>query len=106
MRRAMARLLQSWGHQVAVAADIPHAIALADTFRPDVAILDLALGETTGLNLAMQLRQRFPERRLRLVAMTADNDADARKACLTVFDAYLVKPAQLNELERILRPPN
>jgi hypothetical protein len=40
MRRSMARLLHSWGHQVAVASGAARALALAETFQPDVAILE------------------------------------------------------------------
>jgi CheY-like chemotaxis protein len=40
---------------------------------------------------------------MRLVAMTADNDEDVRKACLTVFDEFLLKPGQLTDLERLVR---
>jgi hypothetical protein len=38
--------------------------------------------------------------------MTADNDETVRQACLTVFDAYLLKPGQLTDLERLLRQPD
>ena len=38
--------------------------------------------------------------------MTADNDEAVRRVCLEVFDAYLVKPSQLTELQRLLGQPN
>jgi CheY-like chemotaxis protein len=106
MRRSMARLLQSWGHQVALASEAMRALSLAETFQPDVAILDLAIGDSSGLDLARALRQRFPDRQMRLIAMTADNDETVRTACLAVFDAYLLKPGQLTDLERLLRQPD
>lgn len=103
MRRSMARLLHSWGHQVVVASTAARALALAETFQPDVAILDLAIGEGSGLELARTLRHRFADRRMRLIAMTADSDDTVRAACLAVFDSYLLKPGQLTDLERLLR---
>jgi CheY-like chemotaxis protein len=106
MRRSMTRLLHSWGHQVAVAAGARRALSLVDTFHPDIAIMDLAIGDGSGLDLARALRQKFPERRMQLFAMTADNDDGVRRACLEVFDAYLVKPGQLTELQRLLARQN
>jgi CheY-like chemotaxis protein len=102
MRRSMARLLHSWGHQVAVASGTTRALTIAETFKPDVAILDLAIGDGSGLELARALRDKHPDRRIQLYAMTADNDETVRRACLAVFDAYLVKPSQLTELQRLL----
>ena len=106
MRRSMARLLHSWGHQVAVAPGARRALSLVETFRPDIAILDLAIGDGSGLDLARTLREKFSDRRMQLFAMTADNDEAVRRVCLEVFDAYLVKPSQLTELQRLLGQPN
>src|SRR5436190_17828309 len=102
----MTRLLHSWGHQVAVAPGVRRAVSLVETFRPDVAILDLAIGDGSGLDLARTLREKFPNRRMQLFAMTADNDETVRRACLEIFDAYLVKPSQLTELQRLLSQQN
>jgi PAS domain S-box-containing protein len=102
MRRSLARLLQSWGHQVVVASGPTQALAAAETYRPDIAILDLSIGEGTGLDLARTLRERFPGRQWKLYVMTADNDDAIRQECLTVFDGFLLKPTQLSDLQRLL----
>ncbi len=102
MRRSMARLLHSWGHQVAVASGATRALTIAESFKPDVAILDLAIGDGSGLELARALRDKHADRRIQLYAMTADSDETVRRACMAVFDAYLVKPSQLAELQRLL----
>ena len=102
MRRSLARLIQSWGHQVVVASGPQPALAALDAFEPDVAFIDLSIGEGSGLDLARTLRERFPARPWKLYVMTADNDETVRQACLTVFDGFLLKPAQLSELQRLL----
>ena len=56
-----------------------------------------------GIDLARRLRQRFPPAQLRLIALSAYAGADIRDACLDAgFDAYLVKPGEIAELEELL----
>jgi CheY-like chemotaxis protein len=56
-----------------------------------------------GVELARRLRQRFPPAQLYLIAFTGYADADIRDACLDAgFDIHLVKPADINLLEKLL----
>ena len=56
-----------------------------------------------GIDLARRLRQRFPPAQLSLIALTGYAGADIRDACLAAgFDAHLVKPGDIAELERLL----
>ena len=70
MRTSIARLARSWGHEVAVAADGPSALSLAETFQPECAIVDISLPGMNGIDLARRLRQRFPPAQLYLIALT------------------------------------
>jgi len=102
-RESIARLARFWGHEVALAADGPSALSLAETFHPDCAIVDISMPGMNGLELGRRLRRRFPATQLSLIALTGYADADVRKACLAEgFDAYLVKPEDIPELERLL----
>ena len=47
MRKSVPRLVRAWGHEVALAADGPSALALADTFQPECAIVDISM---SGMN--------------------------------------------------------
>ena len=103
LRASVARLVRGWGHEVAVASDGPSALSLADDFKPDCAIVDLSLPGMNGIELARRLRQRFPPAQLYLIALTGYADADIRDACLAAgFDAHLVKPGDINLLEKLL----
>jgi CheY-like chemotaxis protein len=103
MRASLARLARAWGHEVALAADGASALSLAEAFQPECAILDLSMPGMNGIELARRLRQRFPPQRLYLIALTGYADADLRDGCLAAgFDAYLVKPGDIRELERLL----
>lgn len=60
IRTSLARVVRSFGHEVATAEDGRAALALAETFRPDCAILDVALQGMNGIELARRLRESFP----------------------------------------------
>ena len=103
IRTSISRLARGWGHEVAVAADGPSALSLAETFQPECAIVDISMPGMNGIELGRRLRQRFPPAQLRLIALTGYAGADIRDACLAAgFDAYLVKPGEIPELERLL----
>ena len=97
------RLARTWGHEVATASDAESAIALAKRFRPDCAVLDIGLPRQSGYELARRLREMFPGDRLRLIALTGYADENVRNASLDAgFDAYLVKPGDIGELEKLI----
>src|SRR6185369_4441146 len=51
-REALLELLQSWGHDVDVAADGCEAVTLALERRPEIVLLDLGLPDITGQDVA------------------------------------------------------
>ena len=103
IRESVARLARGWGHEVGLAADGVSALSLAETFQPECAVVDISMPGMNGLELGRRLRQRFSATQLCLIALTGYADADLRNACLADgFDAYLVKPGEIPELERLL----
>ena len=103
MRTSIARLVRVWGHEVALAADGLSALSLAEEFQPECAIVDMSMPGMNGIELGRRLRQRFPAARLCLIALSGYADADIRAGCIDAgFDAYLVKPGNIHELEQLL----
>ena len=103
MRRALTRLMRTWGHTVAVASDGATALSQVESFHPDVVVLDLSLGGMSGIDLGRRLRALFVPNRLVLIALSAATDAGIREACLAAgFDAYLTKGGGIGDLERLL----
>jgi two-component system, chemotaxis family, CheB/CheR fusion protein len=103
IRASVTRLARGWGHEVAVAADGSSALTLAEAFQPECAIVDLSMPGMNGIELGRRLRQRFPRAQLALIALSGFEGADLRDACLAAgFDAYLVKPGEIAELEQLL----
>ncbi|MEJ1963741.1 MAG: chemotaxis protein CheB [Gammaproteobacteria bacterium] len=100
---SMSMLAQSWGHEAVVANDGPAALIIATSFRPDIAVVDIGLPGMDGYEVARRLRKGAPDRKLYLLAMTGyGRPADRQLALDAGFDEHLVKPADLEQLERML----
>ena len=100
-----AKLLRMYGHEVRVAADGPAALAEAHSRQPDVVLLDIGLpGGMDGYELARRLQTQKAEKRPLLVAITGLDGQDDRKQSKEVgIDLHLVKPANMEDLLRILK---
>ncbi|HEU4951847.1 MAG TPA: response regulator [Holophagaceae bacterium] len=98
---AMQRLLaRKGGHEVRVAHDGTSALAQAQAWRPDLALLDLGLPGMSGLDLARRLKADPATSGIPLVALTASVDpGDHRAAREAGCLAVETKPL---ELDRIL----
>ena len=93
IRELTAELLVSHGHQVMTADDGPSGLELICEQRPDVALVDLGLPGLDGYALARAFRERCPDGKTRLVAMTGfGQDSDRRRARESGFDRHVVKP--------------
>jgi len=102
LRKSLTRLLHSWGHHVAVASSGTRAVSVAQTFQPDAAVIDVSLGDMSGIELARQLRV-LSDHRLHLIALTAHDSEQVRRECLAAgFESYLVKPQHIPQLETLL----
>jgi CheY-like chemotaxis protein len=100
----LAILLRDLGHEVWVAYDGFEALALAEGFAPDVVFLDLGMPQLSGLETAHRLRQQPGSQKLVLVALTGwGQEEDVRRSREAGFDCHLVKPARLDEIQRVLR---
>jgi two-component system OmpR family response regulator len=96
IRHAVAAALVDAGYLVREQPDGTRLRSLADTFRPDLAILDITLPGPDGLVLARALRTR---RDLPILFLTARDGLDDRLAGFAAgADDYLVKPFALAEL--------
>ena len=103
MRKALTRLIRTWGHTVAVAAEGRTALSQISGFQPDVVVLDISLPGMNGVELVRRVREAASERPPYLIALTASTDADTREACLAAgCDAFLLKATGIAEIERLL----
>jgi two-component system response regulator NreC len=74
------------------AADVTEAFALVERTRPDVALVDLTLGDADGIPLIRGLGARYPG--MHTVAVTMHRDGETvRQAFLAGAAGYVVKGA-------------
>ena len=98
----LAELLEQLGHTCQVAHDGAAALELVERLRPEVAILDIGLPAMDGYELAGHLRDRVGTR-VQLIALTGYGQAgDRERAAQAGFDAHLVKPAAIQELQALI----
>ncbi|HEV8396322.1 MAG TPA: PAS domain S-box protein [Vicinamibacterales bacterium] len=95
---SLALLLQSDGHTVSVAHTGVDAVRRAESWLPDIAVLDVGLPGMNGYEVASLLRQRgdaCPE----LIAVTGyGQSADTKRALDAGFRFHLVKPVDARDL--------
>jgi PAS domain S-box-containing protein len=100
---SMARLLELHGFEVAMACDGEAALALADRFQPQAAVLDIGMPKRNGYDVARALRARDGSKRMYLIAATGwGQEADREKANQAGFDEHLVKPVDVSALIGLL----
>jgi signal transduction histidine kinase len=81
------------GHDVQVVADPSHALIVSDSFRPQVAILDVGLPVMDGYALAQALRARSKGEPPVMIALTGYGQSeDKRRSEEAGFSLHLVKP--------------
>ena len=96
-------LLALYGYQVETALSGCAALAKARMTKPDVAILDISMPVMDGCEVARQLRKMYHDEII-LIAMTANgSQEDRRKSHEAGFNMHLVKPADPQKLEGILK---
>ena len=98
----LAAALAVAGFDARTAADAAEALQLADSFAPDVGVLDLGLPFMDGYELAARLQMKG--RPATLVAVTGyGTRADQQRTKESGFDLHLVKPIDVNDLIGFLR---
>ncbi|MDB5874911.1 MAG: hybrid sensor histidine kinase/response regulator [Ramlibacter sp.] len=98
----LADMLRFMGAQARVARDGPEAITLAQSFAPDLILLDIGLPGMDGYEAARRLRE-LPGLQMRLVALTGYGSAqDRARSKAAGFDAHLVKPVSADYIEQML----
>ncbi|HEX5128470.1 MAG TPA: response regulator, partial [Usitatibacter sp.] len=101
--QTLATLLQLQGHEVRVAHDGAGAIAVAQSYRPDILFLDLGMPGMDGYEVARRVRKHPELRRTVLAALTGwGQDEDRRRTAEAGFDHHLVKPPDPESVIKLL----
>ena len=100
---SMCMLLKLMGHETQQAHDGKQAVAAAQTFSPDLILMDIGMPHMDGLEAARQIRLLALSQRPVIVALTGwGQDADRRRSQEAGVDHHLVKPLDIKDLNRLL----
>ncbi len=101
VRNALALELSAAGYLVQAEADGSALEEIVESFRPDVAILDVMLPGRSGFELARELRNKSD---LPILFLTAKDAVSSRLAGFSAgADDYVIKPVVVEELLARLR---
>ena len=100
---SLSQCLRMLGYQTLMAHDGLEAVRSAESYNPDVALLDIGLPHMSGYEAARQIRARPQGARLLLIALSGwGQEEDRRKSKAAGFDHHFVKPVDIDELTSVL----
>lgn len=100
----LAKLLEESGNQVETANDGLEAVEAAERFKPDIAVLDIAMPRLNGYEAARRIRAQPWGKDMILIAFTGwgqGRDRDRSKEA--GFDMHLTKPIKYDVLLQLLQ---
>ena len=87
------------GYEVKVARNGEEALALVETFMPDLVLLDVMMPQRSGYEVCQKMRSRADWRHVRIVMLSAKGrEAEVSKGLSVGADAYVTKPFSNREL--------
>lgn len=101
VRTTLRRALEEEGFSVRTAESAKTALRCVDEQRPDVAVVDLKLGEASGLDLLRDLKRRCPSAVAIMISAYGDVQ-DVVQAMKLGADDYVQKPYDLDDMVRCI----
>jgi two-component system, cell cycle response regulator DivK len=109
-RDMLLRRLARAGYDVRGAIDGGDAVDQAQSWKPDLILMDVSMPVMSGLQATVKIRQTMGQN-VRIIALTAHAMNESREACMEAgCDAFATKPVDLpgllKEIESQLSYPN
>jgi CheY-like chemotaxis protein len=100
---SMAMMLRLTGNQVRTAHDGVEAIKVAESFRPQVILMDVGMPRLNGYEATQRIREQPWGRSAIIIALTGwGQEGDKERSREAGCDGHLVKPVSLPDLEKLL----
>jgi DNA-binding response OmpR family regulator len=97
-------LMNRGGYQVEVARNGDEALALVESFGPDLVLLDVMMPQRSGYEVCQRMRAREDWRHIRILVLSAKGrEAEVSKGLSLGADAYVTKPFSNRELMALVR---
>jgi two-component system, NarL family, response regulator NreC len=87
---------------VGEAGDGREAVAMAESLKPDVAVMDIGMPNLNGIEAAHQVREKLPETQIVMLSMHSD-EGYVLRALKAGAKAYLLKDSAETDLARAIR---
>ncbi len=103
LREGLSRSMRDEGFDVvAEARNGAEAVQLATQVKPEVILMDVTMPELDGVEACRQIREAYPDARIVMLTMHADQDVLAN-AIRAGASGYLVKDCSTNEIADAVR---
>jgi CheY-like chemotaxis protein len=100
---SLAMMLRMGGNDVRTGRDGVEAVTIAQSYHPQVVLLDIGMPRMNGYDAARRIRSEPWGREMMLIALTGwGQDEDKRRAHEAGFDHHLTKPVDADELEKLV----
>ncbi|HEX2831587.1 MAG TPA: hybrid sensor histidine kinase/response regulator [Thermoanaerobaculia bacterium] len=99
--------LKRLGHEVVIARDGVEGVQIVIDEKPDLALVDLGLPGIDGYAVAREVREKLGENVVLVAVSGFGQPEDKRRALASGFDEHITKPADVKDIEGVLRrfPP-
>jgi CheY-like chemotaxis protein len=99
----LCEVLQAYGCVTSVVHDGPPALEAAQSFHPDIALVDITLPRMDGYEVARRMRQLPGLRDIQLIALTGHSEPSHKsRSAEAGFDRHMVKPIDPEQLRRLV----
>jgi signal transduction histidine kinase/CheY-like chemotaxis protein len=96
-------MLKRLGYNADVAANGKEALQALENQSYDLVLMDVRMPEMDGLEATRIIRQRWPDKGPKIIAITAFALQGDKEKCLAAgMDDYISKPVRMNELAKLL----
>jgi CheY-like chemotaxis protein len=106
---SLAMMLSIMGHETRTAHDGESAVETAESFLPEVVLLDIGLPKLNGYEVAQRIREQAWGASMFLIAVTGwGQEEDRQRSSEVGLNVHMVKPVEPAALEKLLAdlPPN
>ena len=100
---SLAMMLSIMGHDTRTAHDGETAVTTAESFLPEVVLLDIGLPKLNGYEVAQRIRTSSWGSSMFLIAVTGwGQDEDRQRSAEVGLNVHMVKPVEPSALQKLL----
>ena len=100
---SQAMMLSILGHETRTAHDGESAVETAESFLPEVVLLDIGLPKLNGYEVAQRIREKPWGASMFLIAVTGwGQEEDRQRSAEVGLNVHMVKPVEPAALEKLL----